>query len=51
MEHLTLFLMVFVWLVVLVVCFENMFLIMVKWYHDYKNNKKLEQLKKDLKIK
>ena len=33
------------------VCLDGMFNIIMKYYYDYKNNKKLEQLKKDLKIK
>ena len=48
MEFITLFIVFFIWLFVLLVCFENMYLIIFKWYQDYKNNK---QLKKDLKIK
>ena len=48
MEFITLFMVFFIWVFVLLVCFENMYLIIFKWYQDYKNNK---QLKKDLKIK
>ena len=46
-----LFIIFVIWLFVVIVCFEAMFNIIMKYYYDYKNNKKLEQLKKDLKIK
>ena len=48
MEFITLFMVFFIWVFVLLVCFENMYLIIFKCYQDYKNNKKL---KKDNKIK
>jgi len=40
MEFITLFMVFFIWMFVLLVCFENMYLIIFKWYQDYKNNKK-----------
>ena len=46
-----LFVILFIWLFVVFVCLDGMFNIIMTWYYDYKNNKKLEQLKKDLKIK
>ena len=51
MEFITMFLMIIVWMFVLLVCFENMYLIILQWYYNYKHNKKLKKLKKDLKIK
>ena len=51
MEHLTFFIMGFIWLLTLIICFEGIFNIIMTWYYDYKNNKKLEQLKKELKLK
>ena len=45
------FIMIIIWLFVMFVCLEGMFNIIVRCYYDYKNNKKLKQLKKDLKIK
>ena len=46
-----LFVILFIWLFVVFVCLDGIFNIVMTWYYDYKNNKKLEQLKKDLKIK
>ena len=46
-----LFIIFVIWLFVVIVCLDGIFTIIVTWYYDYKNNKKLKQLKKDLKIK
>ena len=45
------FIIIIIWLFVVIVCLEGLFNITLSWYHDYKNNKKLKQLKKDLKLK
>ena len=43
------FIFIIIWFFVVIVCLESMFNIIVRGYYDYKNNKKLKQLKKDLK--
>ena len=43
------FIFIIIWLFVVIVCVEGMFNIIIRGYYDYKNNKKLKQLKKDLK--
>ena len=45
------FIFIIIWLFVVIVCLEGMCLIILQWYYNYKNNKKLKQLKKDLKLK
>ena len=43
------FIIIIIWLFVVFVCLDGMFTIIITWYHDYKNNKKLKRFKKSLK--
>ena len=43
------FILIIIWLFVVIVCLEGFFNIVVRGYYDYKNNKKLKQLKRNIK--
>lgn len=43
------FILITIWLFVVIVCLEGIFNIVARVYYDYKNNKKLKQLKKNIK--
>ena len=43
------FILIIIWLFVVIVCLEGIFNVVVRGYYDYKNNKKLKQLKRNIK--
>ena len=43
------FILITIWLFVAIVCLEGIFNVVVRGYYDYKNNKKLKQLKRNIK--
>ena len=48
-EKMIEFILITIWLFVAIVCLEGIFNVVVRGYYDYKNNKKLKQLKKNIK--
>ena len=49
MEHLTLLIIICVWLFVVAVCLDKMLNIIITAYYNYINNKKLKRFKDNLK--
>jgi len=49
MEHITLLIVICVWLLVVAVCLDKMLNIIITAYYDYINNKKLKRFKDNLK--